>query len=196
VFVASNDPVRFQSRDTALLNRVKLLNFPHRHWDKEENPDATHVKDPTLEARLRGEGSGILAWIMIGMMEFFRRGKTVVPPAAAEMNRETLRQAGSSVQRWLSDMIEGGLLIKVPEAQREALSRKDFVNRAETWDCYKSWAAGAEERPVTRNTFYTELYEEFPCHSAGTYRCLVGLKPTERWIHAAVAGNGWAAARV
>lgn len=195
VFVASNDPVRFQSRDTALLDRVKLLNFPHRHWSLEENPDATHVHDPHLEKNLAEEGSGILAWILLGMMEFFRKERTVVTPAAAELNRESLRVAGSSVQRWLSDMVELGMLIKVPEAQRADRSRSEYVNRSEAWDCYKSWSDASEERPLSKHKFLEELYTEFPQKPTGGFVCLYGLLATDQWRRSEMASNGWGAAR-
>jgi P4 family phage/plasmid primase-like protien len=195
VFVASNDPLRFQSTDTALLNRVKLLTFPNRHWAREEKPDAKYIRDPELEAKLRAEDSGILSWIMQGMMEFFRRNREIVPPAAAEANKETMRVAGSVTQRWLSEMVEEGYIVKVPEAQREAYKRVDFVRRADTWLCFQAWCEGAKERPLTKGRFFGDLKTEFAIVPTANGPSWEGLLATDKWVNAVNFQTGWAVFR-
>jgi hypothetical protein len=106
-----------------------------------------------------------------------------------------MRIAGSSVQRWLSDMIDQGMLVKVPDAQRAQRARGDYVNRSEAWDCYKAWAEASSEYKLSKHLFLTELYADFPAEKTPSFYCLFGLLPTDQWTRSVVAGNGWGAVR-
>lgn len=162
VFVASNKPLRINTRDKAIVNRVQLIEFPIEF--ELEIPGITHVPEerrmvPDLEELLMADRSRILSWIIQGMIAFVREGQKLTPPESVISKRDEIVTDASSALRWVEEFVD------------EDYVKLDFVSDVDTKDCitvndaysqYTLWAALAgEKKPVSRKTFTQDIENKF-----------------------------------
>jgi P4 family phage/plasmid primase-like protien len=142
IIVASNQPQRFETSDTAMLNRIMPIAFSDRH-----------DVDPDLDAKLRSEQAGILRWLIDGAV----MGFGAQMPESMVVLREAMAIHVDDVLRYLSEKLEEGLLIKddsVPAVQ--------FASTGEVYGSYILWCASEGIRVAGKKTFSQRVGRLFP----------------------------------
>lgn len=103
--ISGNHPPRFGQVDTALEERINVLGF-NAFFDEAR-------RDLTFKARLRDEGSGILAWCVAGCLEWQRQGLN--PPLSVRVQSTAMMKEASDLAVFLDEMCQEGVgSTKVP----------------------------------------------------------------------------------
>jgi putative DNA primase/helicase len=144
IWVATNNPPKFNSDDDAIWRRTKLIPFTTVFRGEHE------VFDYARKVLLP-EGSGILNWLLAGLTDFLDSGLGE-PQLVMEMASEQ-RAESDSVARFIGDELADGFLILEPTA---------VVRIIELYSRYTEWAKRAGERPVGNRRFNNRLTSNFP----------------------------------
>lgn len=189
MFIASNDPVRFNTRDDALLNRVALVDFPNHFIRKEEAKDGDLVAIEGLEQMLLDEASGILNWLVVGMLMYLREGLT--QPAAVKQNRTEMRTTSSTALRWVQDMKDDELLFEIEQDRRPEFTLAQWMSFPDAWESYQKWAFNSNEKfTLTKHNFGRDLDQAFGkrVRSNGALR-IPGLVVSDKWVQLKTGGG-------
>lgn len=142
IMLATNHKPKFKGQDEGLWRRVKLI--PFKRWF------APNERDYDLDRKLLAEAPGIVAWVVRGAMEWYRKGlgdPDVITKATREY-RET------------SDALAGffpGVLVE--DADGRLLG-------ADAYNAYKDWceAEGLPQKERWRRTTFYNALEERGIH--------------------------------
>ncbi len=121
LFLQTNRKPQAPADDDALWERVKVIEFKVRFVDEPHAADE-RPRDPDLEAALRAEASGILAWLVRGGLDWLQGGLRT--PSSVKLARDTYRK-GESIEPFIETCCtewEGG------SAEGSAL-----------YEAYKTW---------------------------------------------------------
>lgn len=159
VFVASNKPLRINTRDKAIVNRVQLIEFPIEF--ELEIPGVSSVPEerrmiPDLEELIMADRSRILSWIIQGMIEFVRDGQKLTPPESVVSKRNEIVTDASTALRWVEEFIDDEY-VELNFTDNIALKNCITVNDA--YSQYTLWAALAGEKKPLNRKFFTEDIE-------------------------------------
>ena len=160
LFVASNDDLKFNTNDHAIVQRFATVTFPYRFYPKGQVPEGKEdfIQDKALEVDLPGEFDGILNWVLNGMLVYLDEG--IVIPASVERERETQVIAGNSVIAWLHDQVEVGGAAFILEDTATRTNKSDYVELGSAHLAYCSWYGENEEgTPLGKKNFRRELTE-------------------------------------
>lgn len=183
VFVASNNSLKINTREKAIVERVQIIEFPIKF----ELPlPGIHIPEERravegLEDLLMEDRSRILTWILIGMRKFVAGGSKLHPPASVLAKRDEIVTDASTALRWAEESIDEGLL----EVDFSA-NAKYCIPVNEAYIRYVSWAAqSGEKRPLTRR-FFTQDIENWYNQEGVKFRHegqsrFFGLKVTQKY---------------
>jgi putative DNA primase/helicase len=133
LWVATNNPPKFNSDDDAIWRRTKLIPFTTVFRGEGEIPDfARKVLVP--------EAAGILNWLLAGLRDFLAHG--LQEPAEVEELAVEQRRDSDSVARFLQDRMVDGLLVE---------SEGGTVGCAALYDRYLEWAKQVGEKAPLGN---------------------------------------------
>ena len=143
IWVATNNPPKFNSDDDAIWRRTKLIPFTTVfRGDGEVYDFARKV--------LAAEGAGILNWLLAGLREFQAQGLGE-PQSVKELAAEQ-RAESDSVARFLGDELADSLLV---------LGEEQRLRCNELYARYMEWARRNSERPVGNRRFNNRLTSHF-----------------------------------
>ena len=139
LWLSTNHKPNFRSADNGLWRRVKMIEWS-RYFDEDE-------RDHYLEAKLRNETEGILAWAVRGAIDWYEQGLDDPPTVidATEAYRDN------------SDALSG---LFGPNGLVE--SKGSWTSASEVYKAYREWAFKNELPPKDtwgRNTFYNGMDE-------------------------------------
>jgi putative DNA primase/helicase len=146
--LTNHKPV-IKGSDFSIWRRIMLLNFPVKFGTAAEvaRGDAMAVRDPTLPAALKAEGSGILAWVVEGTRLWLANG--LAPPKAVLDASAEYRQSQDHVAEFLAESCTLD-----PEAKQPLPA---------LYQAYKAWChAAGRDYPVTRQRLVDELERRVP----------------------------------
>lgn len=177
IFVASNKPLRINTRDAAIVDRVQMIQFPvHFTLD---NPDPNKRLDEHLESNLLSEASRsrILYWILQGMAKFCvkERRKLIPPPAVKELSKNVVVE-GSTALRFISDFVDDQFLVINPEEQDDhyCITVDDAYNRYVTWCMFNG-----EKKPLPKRFFSQDIENKyFGSSGVGSGKKFLCILPT------------------
>lgn len=188
-FVASNSPLRINTRDKAIVERVQLIEFPIEF--EAEIPGITHVPEerrmvPDLEEKILEDRGRILTWIVKGMVEFVRAGQKLRPPAEVVAKRNEIVTDSSTALRWVEDYVDTGYVsLDFTVEPQECLSVDDAYAE------YTVWAAmSGEKKPLTKRFFTQDIEGKFAPkvkHAPTSTWRLPGLAMTPKYVTRVVA---------
>jgi phage/plasmid-associated DNA primase len=181
IFALSNDRLKINTRDRAIVDRVQTVSFPI-HFER-EIPGITHVPEERrmidgLGDRLMEDRAAILQWIVYGMGYFVREGQKLSPPESV------LQQAGDAIAdasqalRWLGEYVDEGLL-EIDFSEEPEY----FLPVMEAYSRYKMWAVFAgENRPLSKKLFEKDIENRYGVkqRAADEFR-FPGIKPTIKY---------------
>ena len=98
LFVASNAPLRINTRDNAIVDRLHMIEFPNQ-FEAGLPVDNSNEED-TIEDLLQKDKSRILEWILEGMWLYVQGGMRWNPPTKVIEHRGTI-VSSASVAPWL-----------------------------------------------------------------------------------------------
>lgn len=181
MFIASNHPVKFNTRDTALLDRVSLIKFPVQflpgaHIAKE------YRRDDGLKDKLLAEASGILNWIIWGMKYYLSEGMEVTQQIID--GRREMQSAGSTALQWIAEWESEGWIKVLDETEAFAEPKSHFIGLKDGYTQYRIWADEAGEKyPLTRKYFSMDIQSRYGAtHYSGVTR-LPRIVWTDEWFN-------------
>lgn len=181
IFVLSNDRLKINTRDTAIVDRVQTIAFPI-HFEQ-EIPGISHVPEERrmidgLGDRLMEDRAAILQWIVYGMGHFVKEGAKLRPPESVKQQAGDAVADASQALRWLGEYVEEGLL--EIDFSEEA---KYYLPVNEAYSRYKMWAVFAgENRPLSKKLFEKDIENRYgtKVRAADELR-FTGIKPTLKY---------------
>ena len=181
LFIASNGPLKINSRDEATVQRIKVIEFPHRFVD---NPTKAGEKkiDRDLSRQLVEESSRseILNWLLSGMLEYVKDGKSLTPPSYITEQQAKISNEASASLRWLSDMKDSAVLVSAFESENaNHYQDSAYITLKEAYRLFKLWCAEVGEfRILPRRLFEEDVSKHHPSFKYGNEVRLRGLVKT------------------
>lgn len=184
-FVASNKPLKINTRDKAIVERVQMIEFPVEFESGPHVPiERRRVKG--LEDLIMLDRERVLEWVIQGMLKYVAAGRQLTPPEEVTRLQSEVVTEASTALRWVSEFIDEGMLeIKPEEKDEYFLSVKDAYQRYQTWV-----VMSGEKHPLTMRFFKQDIEQHYNglVKAGGQYR-FKGICVTAefRRIH---GGNG------
>lgn len=146
LLLLTNHAPHAPSDDSALWERVKLIEFTQRFLDEPDPQKPNeHKKDPTLKEKLEAEKPGILAWLVRGCLEYQRVGLT--PPDCVKFATSSYRNKEDTLQLFIDE---------------RCIIRPDASTKAQTlYNAYKDWCLQMNLRPMTGTSFGEKIAKKF-----------------------------------
>ena len=150
LIVATNQMLRINSSDTAIMNRAKIVKFPYSFL---ANPDPTnpfHLQsDEYLKEHLMEDRSAILWWVIEGMYLHkhgknssevsYNRLEDSAPPIMNEWMKELKSELQTPIS-WLDFMIENESIEYVTDTMEiMGRTKSSMVRTKEAHTVYKAW---------------------------------------------------------
>jgi putative DNA primase/helicase len=141
LLVTNHKPV-IRGQDHAIWRRIALIPFTVKFWKREDHPPAgAPLEDPSLGDILLTELPGILRWAVEGCLAWQRGG----------LHLPKIVQAATAEYRAEQDVL-GPFLDECCVIDPTAWIASDALYKR-----YETWAASANERPMTKKAFGTEI---------------------------------------
>ncbi len=155
-FVA-NDRPRGRVDDDALWRRLRPFEFAHKVDTSEMDP-LLGAKLSTLEAR-----TGILAWLVMGAMEYLGDGH-LRPPAAVIEGVESYRASSNPLSEFYEDACR--------------FDEDAWIERGALWEAYRKWCRENDVRGLGKKKFYSVVDSDYPIRKTGGIRIADGIALT------------------
>lgn len=152
VFIATNHKPIIRGTDHAMWRRVRLIPFTVTIADDQQ--------DKMLEGKLRGEGAGILRWMVEGCLAWQRDGLGV--PVEVRAATASYRSEMDVVGRFLAD--------------RCALDQSATITAADLYADYVAWCDAEREKPISKTMLGLRLAER-----PGLEDARLGRNRTRAW---------------
>ena len=167
IFIASNEPVNFTTSDNAFVERLCLVQFPHRFYDVAELPEGDwHVKDYDLERKLAEEFEGIFLWVIRGMWEYLVNG--IGKPESVKMAGQQFVTDNSGPLSWLDDKIREGLIHIEPDPGSRPMT--DYATLNNLHAEYAQEMQSNYDKPLGKHAFSRHLAARYGKERSGAIR--------------------------
>lgn len=184
-FVATNKPMKINTRDKAIVDRVQMIEFPISF--EKDHPDPMRRRVNGLEELIMLDRERVLEWVIQGMLRFVLKDlRQLTPPQSVIDLQTSVVMDASTALRWVDEFTEDGLLkIDFESPEEYFLSVKDAYQR------YQNWIVMSGERhPLTLKFFKQDIENRFDgtvrVNSVHRFRGII-VTPEFRKIH---GGNG------
>jgi putative DNA primase/helicase len=138
IMIASNHPMKLETSDVAMLNRVGPVRFSNEH-----------DIDQTLERRLEKETSGILNWLIEGAEQIISSGHVQELPSSMLELREYMAEDIDDTLQFLAEGLSEG---RYQNSVEEYLT--SYVSTNDLYHAYQLWASQEGIKyPVGKKTF-------------------------------------------
>ena len=169
IFIASNDPVNFTTSDNAFVERLCLVEFPHRFYDQNELPEGDwHIKDYDLERKLAEESEGIMLWVIRGMWEYLVNG--IGKPESVKTAGQNFVTENSGPLSWIAENVAAGRLEIVDDPAMRPVT--DYVTLANLHQQYAQDYASSYDKPLPKRVFSKHVAAKYGKSRSGVTRML------------------------
>jgi putative DNA primase/helicase len=134
IFLVANDKPLIRGEDSAMWERVKLIPF------RQFIPVGERDKD--LGEKLKGEGKGILAWMVKGCLEW-QKHKDLLEPEEVRTETAIYR----SEMDLLGDFLDDRCIVE----------RTARVSHGDLYEAYEEWCQKNDEEPISKKMLTIEL---------------------------------------
>lgn len=164
MFIASNAPLRINTRDLAIVDRLHMIEFPQSYQPQpgeEENEN-----NETIESKLYRDRSRILEWILEGMKAYVDDSMKWFAPQKVIEHRGTIVASASVALRWVEDMINEGYLEidTYNKKYQRCISVNDAYSRFRIWKSFNgeksSLSKSFFEEDITKKYFTAVRYND------------------------------------
>jgi len=153
LILMTNNKPHAPADDFALWQRIHLIPFTLSFVDTPQRPNE-RKRDRGLVARLRGEASGILNWLVRGALEWRREGLN--PPVVVRDATDEYRRDEDTLQHFLDE--------RCRIAAHASVGGNDF------YDAYRRWCQENEIKPLSGTNFGRKMSKLFNKEKVGTVR--------------------------
>ncbi len=151
LFIASNMALKFDTRDEATFIKILPISFPHSFTET----DPEHQMDRELENKVLEERSGILNWILEGMLSFWDEG--LAPTAAVMAAMDGNKTANSHALQFMEALIESGNVIQDPGAPLSGC-----LGLTAAYEMFRHWSESQGIRNVPgKQTFSSDVADYY-----------------------------------
>ena len=175
LFIASNNNLRINTRDQAIVDRVKIINFPYTFTP---NPDPNNPMQKQINTTLtdelqeESERSHILFWIVDGIRKFHNGGETLITPQTVLKESEKVVTEGSAATRWVADQLSEGNL-----AETTSDEIYHNIKLSEAWSDFSLWnSLNNEHSRLSKSFFESDIGQWYDIVSHGPDKYIVGLR--------------------
>jgi putative DNA primase/helicase len=144
LFLLTNHKPHANSDDYALWKRLHLIPFA-LSFVTDPKEQSERKADPTLPDKLRAEGSGILAWLVRGCLEWQKEG--LKPPETVKVATEAYREEEDLIKLFIDERCKTGKGLEIKSGD---------LHRA-----YKTWCGENEIHPMTVTAFGIQIKQRF-----------------------------------
>lgn len=166
VVVASNDYIRLDVKDEAMIRRIHPVEFSVQFrfpgvGEEWEDVPAEQRADPNLTSKIIGsevERSGVLNWLLEGLRMYLEEG--IGETSEVVRAREVMVRGMSEPLEWLGQMLEEGVLVQAPKGST-AIPIKYTIGLKIAYNLFMNWRMENEEfGPYKLKTFRTQIGNE------------------------------------
>lgn len=182
IFVASNAPLKINTRDAAIVERLQMIEFPTQFQKvpaglEHTVPEEVRAIDG-LEEKVREDRSRVLTWIIQGMRAFIQNGCKLTPPDEVVRKGSQNVSESSTALRFIEEYMEDGYLVFNPdEAPEHMIGEQELYGRYAVW-CQMV----GERRSLTKKFFLQDINSHYNVGNKtvrhGRDRKLYGFCPT------------------
>ena len=166
IFIASNAPMRMDTADGALLNRIKPIVFPKSFKRGSDVPQEERAI-PELSEYLSYERTAIFNWLVAGLMDFLEHGLGDEPQSVVDGRKAMAIDIDSSLT-WLQEELDAGNILVEPDAETP---NSHYLQVQTAYTRYRSWCDETGERyPYGRKNFSSSIKREYPTVTSGGIR--------------------------
>ena len=158
LFLLTNHKPHANADDYALWKRISLIPF-NLSFVSEPTLLNERWEDTTLPDRLRGEASGILAWLVRGCLAWQADG--LKPPQTVKAATEEYRQGEDTLRVFINECCETGAALE--------------VQAGKLYLCFKNWCEDTGIEPINGTAFGNQIKERFDSYSSRNRVFYVGL---------------------
>jgi phage/plasmid-associated DNA primase len=184
-FVATNKPMKINTRDKAIVERVQMIEFPVEF--EYDHPDPARRRIQGLEELIMDDRERVLEWVIQGMLRYIKNdNRQLTPPQSVVDLQTSVVMEASTALRWFDEFQEDGLLkVDFESPEEYFLPVKDAYQR------YQNWIVmSGEKHPLTLKFFKQDIETRFDgtVRVNGVHRFKgLTVTPEFRKIH---GGNG------
>lgn len=150
-FVATNKPLKINTRDKAIVERVQMIEFPIEF--EKDHPDIKRRKVKGLEDLIMQDRERVLSWVIAGMLKYIDEGGQLNPPAEVIALQSEVVTEASTALRWINEFIDEGLIVVNFDASPEY-----FLPVKDAYQRYTMWIQSSGERkPLTLRFFSQDI---------------------------------------
>ena len=179
LFIASNDYLKINTRDKAIVDRIHIIEFPYHFVP---NPDPQNPKEKlrntylTDELQTAEERSNILFWIVDGMRKFHLDGESINPPESIKNASNKVVTEGSAATRWIADQVENGNMV------RETIDEPyGHIKLSEAWSDFSIWnSINNEHSRLSKSYFEKDISQWYEIKRHGGDKYIIGLRKTHK----------------
>ena len=146
LFLMTNSPPNVSAEDTAFWERVYLIPFEVLFVDLEPRREDEKRRDKLLKSKLKEEASGILAWLVIGCLEYQKQGLN--PPNAVRAATEECWED--------NDVLSNFLDARCIRAANMEVEAGTLYREFEDW-----FQSQVGKRPWTQSTLHRAMGKRF-----------------------------------
>jgi putative DNA primase/helicase len=140
LFVVGNTaPTLRGGREPAWQRRLHMIPFQQRWADRADDLNNVRLADASLREKLRPEAPGVLHKLVLGCVEYVRRGSLNPPDTIRQTSNNYLKQQ-NVIGRWLDERCD-------------RTNPGETVTVAELWADLTRWGEAGHEYIGTRNDF-------------------------------------------
>lgn len=177
LFIASNDYLKINTRDKAIVDRIQIISFPY-HFVPNPDPNKPNEKQRntalTDQLQTDREKSDILFWIVEGMKKFYNDGEMLIPPHSVREAADKVVTEGSAATRWIADQISEGNLVR--EQGEEVYHH---ITMSQAWFDFTLWnQMNNEHSRLSRTYFENDISQWYDIKKHGPEKYIVGLRKT------------------
>ena len=156
IYVASNKPLKINTRDKAIVERVQMIEFPIEFEKDHPDPDRRRVKN--LEKLIMEDRERVLEWVIQGMLRYINLdNRQLTPPdEVLTLQNEVVTEASTAL-RFMDEFIQDGLIqVDFNQPQEYWLPVKDAYQR------YQNWIVMCgEKHPLTLRFFAQDIEQRY-----------------------------------
>lgn len=162
IFISSNQTLRINTRDQAIVDRVQVIEFPYHFVDNPEK-EGEKKRDKSLGDRMvvDSERSKILNWIIFGMIDYQNDNRSLDPPKSIKDQQSKVVSTASPSLRWVNDQLEEGRIRDVSN-NLDHYQNNSFLKVTEAYKMLNMWCLEYGERLPPRRYFEEDIGAKYP----------------------------------